>query len=261
MVGPDHEPCEPAAGHRALTFAPTRGAPTSMISVVIPTLNAQATLAPTLAALVPAAVDGLIREVIVADGGSTDRTAQIVEEAGARLIAGSRGRGPQLRAGADHARFPWLLFLHADTELEPGWEREVIGFMEAVDRGKRPPAAAAFRFALDDTGFSPRLVERLVAGRCRLLRLPYGDQGLLLRASLYAEIGGFAPVELMEDVELARRLGRRRIALLRARAVTSALRYRRDGYLRRSLRNQLCLALYFLGAPIPTLGRIYRAGG
>jgi rSAM/selenodomain-associated transferase 2 len=228
-----------------------------MISVIIPTLNAEATLAPTLAALVSAAVDGLIREVIVVDGGSTDGTAAIAEDAGATLVACSGGRGPQLRAGADQARFPWLLFLHADTELEPGWEREVASFMEAVDRGRRPPAAAAFRFALDDAGFRPRLLERLVAMRCGLLRLPYGDQGLLLRKSLYSEVGGFPPVALMEDVAIARRLGRRRIALLHTRALTSALRYRRHGYLRRSLRNQLCLALYFLGMPISTIGRLY----
>jgi rSAM/selenodomain-associated transferase 2 len=228
-----------------------------MISVVIPTLNAAANLAQTLAALVPAAVDGLITEVIVVDAGSTDRTAAIAEEAGAILIGCSGGRGPQLRAGADRSRCPWLLFLHADTELEAGWEREAMGFMEAVDRRKRPPAAAAFRFALDDRGFRPRLLEGLVAARCALLSLPFGDQGLLLPRSLYAEVGGFAPIELMEDVAMARRLGRRRIALLRTRAVTSALRYRRDGFLRRSLRNQLCLLLYFLGVPLRTISRIY----
>ena len=170
-----------------------------MISVVIPSLNAEATLAQTLAALVPAAVDGLITEVIVVDGGSTDRTAEIAEDAGATLVTSSAGRGPQLRAGADQARFPWLLFLHADTELEPGWEREAVGFMEAVDRGKRPAAAAAFRFILDDAGFRPRALEWMVAARCALLRLPYGDQGLLVPRSLYAEVGGFAPIELMEE--------------------------------------------------------------
>jgi rSAM/selenodomain-associated transferase 2 len=231
-----------------------------MISVIVPTLNAQASLAQTLAALVPAAVDGLIREVIVADGGSTDRTAEIAEASGATVVRCSGGRGPQLRAGADRARFPWLLFVHADTELEPGWEREAVAFMEAVDCGKRPPAAAAFRFALDDAGFGPRLLERLVAARCALLRLPYGDQGLLMPRPLYAEVGGFAPIALMEDVDMARRLGRRRIVLLRGRAITSALRYRRDGYLRRSARNQLCLVLYLLGVPPTVIDRIYDRG-
>ena len=228
-----------------------------MISVIIPTLNAEATLAATLASLVPAAVDGLVREVIVVDGGSTDRTAQIADEAGATVVTAGGGRGQQLRAGAEGARFPWLLFLHADTELESGWEREAAGFMERIERGKRPPAAAAFRFGLDDTGMRPRLLERLVAVRCGLLRLPYGDQGLLLPRALYAEVGGYAPIVLMEDVDLVRRLGRRRIALLRAGAITSAQRYRRDGYLRRSARNLACLALYFLGVPPAAIGRIY----
>src|SRR5690349_20843789 len=114
-----------------------------MISVIIPTLNAEAGLAQTLAALVPAALDGLIREAIVVDGGSRDRTAEIADEAGVTFITRSGGRGSQLAAGAAQARFPWLLFLHADTVLDAGWEREVAAFMEAVDTGRRPPAAAA----------------------------------------------------------------------------------------------------------------------
>ncbi|HEX5958291.1 MAG TPA: glycosyl transferase family 2, partial [Hyphomicrobiaceae bacterium] len=137
---------------------------------------------------------------------------------------------------------------------------EAASFMEKVDRGKRAPAAAAFRFVLDDEGFRPRLLERMVALRCALLRLPYGDQGLLLPRSLYAGIGGFAPLRLMEDVDLVRRLGRRRIALLRAGAVTSARRYRRDGYRSRSARNLSCLALYFLGVAPATLANRYDRG-
>jgi rSAM/selenodomain-associated transferase 2 len=228
-----------------------------MISVIIPTLNAEATLGGTLSALVPAAVDGLVREVIVVDGGSADRTKEIVDQAGAQLFGERAERGRQLAAGAAKARFPWLLFLHADTVLEPGWERETSRFMERVDTGDHPPSAAAFRFALDDQGPKPRLLERLVALRCRLLRLPYGDQGLLLPKSLYEEIGGFSPLPLMEDVDLVRRLGRRRTVMLRSRAVTSADRFRREGYLRRSGRNLACLALYALRVPTPVIRRIY----
>jgi rSAM/selenodomain-associated transferase 2 len=228
-----------------------------MISVIIPTLNAEASLAPALTALVPAALDGLVKEVIVVDGGSSDATARIADEAGTGFLTRSGGRGCQLAAGAERARFPWLLFLHADTVPEPGWEREAVAFMESVDSGRRPQAAAAFRFALDDSGLRPRLLERLVALRCALLRLPYGDQGLLVPKALYTEVGGFPPYALMEDVGLVVRLGRRRIALLRTRAVTSAARYRRDGYLIRPLRNLACLALFFLGAPQSILGRVY----
>jgi rSAM/selenodomain-associated transferase 2 len=211
----------------------------------------------TLSALVPAAVDGLVREVIVVDGGSADRTKEIVDQAGAQLFGERAERGRQLAAGAAKARFPWLLFLHADTVLEPGWERETSRFMERVDTGDHPPSAAAFRFALDDQGPKSRLLERLVALRCRLLRLPYGDQGLLLPKSLYEEIGGFSPLPLMEDVDLVRRLGRRRTVMLRSRAVTSADRFRREGYLRRSGRNLACLALYALRVPTPVIRRIY----
>ena len=228
-----------------------------MISVVIPTLNAEATLGPTLAALVPAAVDGLVREVIVVDGGSGDRTAEIVDHAGANLVRCGPGRGQQLAAGAAQARFPWLLFLHADTALAPGWEREAGIFMERIEMGERPAAAAAFRFALDDEGARPRLLERLVALRCATLRLPYGDQGLLIPKHLYDEVGGYRPLALMEDVELVRRLGWRRMVMLRARAVTSAERFRREGYARRSARNLLCLTLYTLRVPAHVIRRLY----
>jgi len=228
-----------------------------MISVIIPTLNAEADLAQTMAALVPAAVDGLVKEVIVIDGGSGDRTAQIADQAGAQFVIRSGGRGYQLLAGAHRARFPWLLFLHADTVLEAGWERDVATFMEAIDTGKRPQAAAAFRLALDDAGFRPRVLEHLVAIRCALLRLPYGDQGLLMPRSLYDEIGGYSSHVLMEDVDIVLRLGRRRISMLRPRAVTSAVRYRRDGYMRRSMRNLACLLLFFLGFPTRVITSIY----
>ena len=228
-----------------------------MISVIIPTLNAEATLAATLTPLVSAAVDGLVKEVIVVDGGSTDRTVSVVDIAGAQLITQRGGRGSQLAAGAERARFPWLLFLHADTALEPGWERDAGNFMDRVESGRQPPAAAAFRFALDDMGTRARLLERLVALRASALRLPYGDQGLLLPKSLYRELGGYRSVPLMEDVDLVRRLGRRRIVILRSRAVTSAERFRRDGYLRRSARNLLCLALFTLRVPPHMIQRIY----
>jgi rSAM/selenodomain-associated transferase 2 len=228
-----------------------------MISVVIPTLNSEAVLPAALARLIPAAVDGVVREVIIADGGSSDGTTAIAELTGARLLAAERGRGSQLAAGAAQARFPWLLFLHADTVLEEGWEREALAYLTRVDSGERAPGAAAFRFALDDQGLRPRLLERLVALRCATLGLPYGDQGLLISKRLYQSLGGFRPLALMEDVDFVRRLGSGRISVLRSRAVTSAERFKRDGYWQRSARNLLCLMLYLLRVPISTIHRIY----
>ena len=228
-----------------------------MISVVIPTLNAELTLGDTLNALIPAAVEGIVREVIIVDGGSKDATLRIADAAGATIIETEPGRGNQLKTGGAAARGPWLLFLHADTVLDPGWSREASHLMERVDTGKWPPMAAAFRFALDDIGWRPRIVEAGVGFRSTVLKSPYGDQGLLLPSSLYAEAGGFRPLSLMEDVDLVRRIGRRRIVTLRTAAVTSAVRYRRDGYAMRTARNMTCRLLYHLGVSDRVIARIY----
>lgn len=229
------------------------------VSIIIPTLNAEAGLPATLAALVPAVVTGLLKEVVIVDGGSDDHTLEIAEAAGANIVFAERGRGQQLIAGAEVARGDWLLFLHADTVLEAGWEHEVAAFIGAIERGRRPETAAAFGFALDDTGFMPRMVEGGVSIRCRALGLPYGDQGLLISRQHYRALGGFSPLALMEDVDIVRRLGRKGVVILRTRAVTSAIRYRQDGYLRRILRNWLCVAMFYLGVPERHIVRVYRA--
>jgi rSAM/selenodomain-associated transferase 2 len=228
-----------------------------MISVIIPTLNAERTLGPTLAALVPAVVKGLVQEAILVDGGSSDETYLIAEAAGTRLIVAPRGRGTQLDAGAAEARGDWLLFLHADTVLEASWAEEAKGFIERVESGRRKQAAAFFRFALDDDGLMPRLVEKTVDLRCALLALPYGDQGLLISRHLYNLLGGFRPLPLMEDVDLVRRLKRRELVMLNSRAVTSGERYRREGYLARAMRNLGCVLLYYLRVPPRVLARLY----
>jgi rSAM/selenodomain-associated transferase 2 len=228
-----------------------------MISVVIPTLDSEAELTATLAALVPAAVQGVVRDVIIADGGSHDDTEDIADFAGADFIRAERGRGAQLAAGAEAAKSDWLLFLHADTVLQPGWEQEAATFIDRVDTSVRPLSAAAFSFALNDFGAKPRLLESFVGLRCWLFRFPYGDQGLLIPRRLYASLGGYRPLPLMEDVDIVRRLGRRRIAILRSKAVTSAERFKQDGYVTRMARNMCCLSLYYLRVPPTTLARLY----
>lgn len=226
-----------------------------MLTVIVPTLDAGSTLEAALAALVPAACDGVVRQVVVVDGGSRDATQAIAEGFGSDLVEAQRGRGPQLAAGASAARHRWLLFLHGDTVLEPGWHEEVAEFVAEAEAADRP-RAAAFRFALDDSSSRARLLERFVALRCALLALPFGDQGLLISRAHYEAIGGFRDLPLMEDVDLVRRIGRRSLAMLRSRAVSSAARYRR-GYVRRMLRNALCLSLYYLRVPPRLIVRLY----
>lgn len=207
-----------------------------------------------------AAAEGVVREVVVADGGSSDLTLRIAEAMGCRIVAGARGRGSQLAAGAAEARSPWLLFLHADTALAEGWEREARGFVETAERaGAADRTAAAFRFALDAFDARARRVERLVALRCALFGLPYGDQGLLISRRFYDALGGYRPMPLMEDVDLVRRIGRRRLVMLRSAAVTGAERYERDGYWRRPIRNLSCLAMYYAGVPPERILRRYGA--
>lgn len=221
------------------------------LSVVIPALDAAASLPATLAALAPG--QALIREIVVVDGGSCDATIEVARRGGARVIAAPRGRGVQLAAGANEAAGDWLLFLHADTRLGAGWERAAAAFI--ADPASRA-RAAYFRFRLDDDAPAARRLAQAVAWRCRVLGLPYGDQGMLLARELYRAVGGFRPLPLMEDVDFVRRIGRR-LVCLDAEAVTSAARYRRDVYLRRSLGNPACLALYGAGLPPRVIARLY----
>lgn len=228
--------------------------------IVIPTLNAAAGLARTLDSLSPARRAGLLRAVIISDGGSRDATLEIARKAGCQIVTGARGRGAQLAAGAQAARAitgadDWLLFLHADTVLQPGWAREAAAFFETHAGRDR---AGYFRFALDDFSPAARRLEAAVAARCGAFALPYGDQGLLIGAEFYDRLGGYKPMALFEDVDIVRRIGARRLVALRSAAVTSADKFRADGYGRRSRRNLILLARYFMGADSETLARAYR---
>jgi rSAM/selenodomain-associated transferase 2 len=222
-------------------------------TIVIPTLDSGASLGRTLDALSGEAAVGPV-EILVADGGSDDETVAIAERHGARVVRAPRGRGHQLARGGDEAAGAWLLFLHADTVPEPGWGEALAAFAAAPDNAER---AAVFRFALDDASPAARRLERMVAWRTRAMALPYGDQGLFISRAFYRALGGFRRLPLYEDVDMIRRIGRARLAMLDVRAVTSAARYRGGGYLPRSARNLCCLGLYFLGIPPRMIARLY----
>lgn len=219
------------------------------ISVVIPTLDEEAAIGAAIAS-----VAGEADEVIVADGGSADATRARAAAAGARVLDAPRGRGAQLQQGAREARGEWLVFLHADTRLEAGWSRCLRDQPAATPGG-------AFRLAIDSPRLALRVIEAGTRLRCRVLRLPYGDQALFARREAYERIGGFRPLPLMEDVDFVRRLSRLgRLALPAHRAVTSARRWERRGVLASTLRNWRVLLLYALGRSPERLQRDYEGG-
>jgi rSAM/selenodomain-associated transferase 2 len=217
-----------------------------MLTIVIPVLNA--------AELLGACLDSVrdADEIVVVDGGSTDDTVRIATEKGARTFRSDRGRGAQLHGGALAASGDWLLFLHGDTVLPPGWRAAVDLHMTIA-----PQQAACFKFRLNAPQWPARLIEAGVALRVRLLKLPYGDQGLLMSRRHYDEIGGYRPLPLMEDVDIVRRIGGARLRSLSIPALTSAERWLKYGWLRRSARNLSCLLLYGLGMPPARIASFY----
>jgi rSAM/selenodomain-associated transferase 2 len=163
------------------------------------------------------------------------------------------GRGAQMNAGAARATGRWLLFLHADSHLPPGW-------LETFARAAADPAVIGgwFRFALDAHEWQARVIERLVALRVRLWKLPYGDQGLFVRRDVFERLGGYREWALMEDVEFVRRLTRAGTTVqLPLALATSARKWKRDGWFRRSTRNLVLVSLYCLGVDPARLARWY----
>jgi glycosyltransferase involved in cell wall biosynthesis len=222
------------------------------ISIIIATLNAGPRLTATIDALEEVR-ETLAVELIVADGGSSDDTRARAAVAGATVIEAPGGRAAQLSAGAKEASGRWLLFLDADTTLEPFWSTTITSFMRAKGNVLK---AAYFTFALDDASNAARRAEGLANWRARKLGLPQGAQGLFLSRTKYASLVGYLDLPIMEDVDIVRRIGKKCLVELPATATISAEPYRRGGYALRQLRNFVLLALYFVGVSPQRLARL-----
>lgn len=220
------------------------------ISVVIPTLNEQSRIERALSCTAEPGV-----ERIVVDGGSSDGTTDTARLLRAeRVLRSPPGRALQMDAGYRAATGAVIVFLHADTRLQPGWRA-------AIERALADPAAAggAFRLRFDGAGFAMKVIELGAAVRARVARLPYGDQALFLRREVLDQAGGVAPVPIFEDLDLVRLIRRTgRLVLLSAPAWTSARRYDRNGVLRQWLRNQAALLGWFLRLPRARVAAWYR---
>ena len=222
-----------------------------LVSVIIPVWRDEGALATALQSLPPSS----FAEVIVATVLGEDSRYRSLRDRhpGIRWISAPRGRAVQMNAGASIARGRWLLFLHADSRLPREWPDVITRIDAAAD-----VAAGAFRLTLDSGDWRARVIEMGVRLRVRLLGLPYGDQGLFIRHRVFDRMGGYRDLPLMEDIDLARRL---RVAgrLYRSGAavVTSARRWERDGWVRRSVQNVVLATRFLLGASPAQLAQRY----
>ncbi|HEY6254773.1 MAG TPA: glycosyltransferase [Xanthobacteraceae bacterium] len=190
-----------------------------MLSVVIATENAERTLVPTLAALVPGAMTGIVREVIVADAGSSDATALIADAAGCRIDVTPAPLGERLRAAAGSARAAWLLFLQPGAVPDSTWTEEARRFIEEAELGGRVDArAAAFQRTGEADTLGAAIAEGLGLVAAALGARPRPQQGLLISKALYERSGGHLGDDTDPEGNFLRRLGRRRIVMLRSRA-------------------------------------------
>ena len=224
------------------------------LSIVIPTLNSENHLYDVLNSLLEGLQVGLIRELIVTDGGSTDKTLHIADDAGAILVNGMASRGGQLKRGCGVARGQWLLVIHADTKLESGWTASVIEHMN------RKKGAAYFRLRFSKVGVMASFIAGWANLRARILGLPYGDQGLLIRMTDYRTVGGFPDQVLMEDVEIMCRLKKEGVQLsaLSHCAYTSSAKFEHSGWFCQGFRNLRTLVLYFAGVSPEKLLKKYQ---
>jgi len=192
-------------------------------------------------------------EHILVDGGSTDRTCQLIEEYPVMLLSSAAGRGTQQNTGAAEASGNILLFLHCDTHLPKQFQSDIQLLLN-----KKDTVAGAFSLAIDHPDQAYRVIEQGANLRSRFLHLPYGDQGLFMKKNIFERIGGFPDQPILEELPLLqnlRKLGKIRISS--SRVTTSARRWQRLGILRTTLINQKMLIKLFLGYSPCHLAKIY----
>jgi len=220
------------------------------ISAIIPTLNEQN----TIRKVVDSAEHRGIDEIVIVDGGSTDDTAAIAASGSCRFLKSSPGRAIQMNQGARASTGDVLLFLHADNWLPPDAAiqiRDTLADSNVV--------GGAFRQRIEAAGWLYRWLEWGNAHRVAAWQMPYGDQGMFVRRSVFEYLGGFPEVSLLEDVLLSRKLrSEGKLALLRGPIHVSARRWQEHGVVRQTIRNWMILAAHRCGVSPKRLARYYK---
>ena len=219
------------------------------VSVIIPALNEEKNIAATLRSILPLGP----HEIIVVDGGSTDRTVALCRELGISVLFSPRGRATQMNLGARQATGEALLFVHADTKL-PSSALDDIDLALADSR----IVGGRFDVRLEGKHWMLKRIGAMISLRSRISRVATGDQGIFVRRDVFAELGGYPELPLMEDIALSRALKRRgRLACLRSRVVTSARRWEADGIWRTIFKMWALKSLYLIGISPLRLKRYY----
>jgi rSAM/selenodomain-associated transferase 2 len=222
------------------------------LAVIVPMLNEQAAIAATLAALRIGAPEA---EIIVVDGGSSDRSVEIARPRCDQLLEVPRGRARQMNAGASlaPASRDTLAFVHADTIVPPTFARDIEA---ALANGL--VVGGRFDVVFDFGGRALEVIAAMINLRSRVARSATGDQAIFVRREIFDRLGGYADIELCEDVDFARRMRRAgRVACLRSRLITSSRRWRRDGIVRTVVKMWIIKLLFLAGVSPVWLKRHY----
>lgn len=222
-------------------------------SVIIPVFREHRIINRTIARL-QAVLTDFSTEIIVVDGDAGGSTIRRITSPDVQTYIGPKGRGPQMNAGAAASAGRILVFVHADTLLPEDAGQWMI---ETLDR--RGISGGAFALGVDNPRRIYRWIETMVRLRSRLTKIPYGDQAVFIRRSVFFTIGGFTDLAIMEDIDLMQRLKKAgcRIALVPRRVRTSSRRWEKEGPVFCTIRNTLLSSLFYAGVPAEKLKRLY----
>jgi len=221
-----------------------------IISIIIPALNEESSLASTIK--VVQGGEGI--EIIVVDGGSSDRTLEVAHSLEVKVVSSNSGRAEQMNAGARESCGSLLLFLHADTELPEGYDSCIRRILS-----DRSIVVGAFRLAIDAPGISFRIIEYCANLRSKYFYFPYGDQALFMRRQDFNRAGWFPEIALMEDFSLVRQMKKLgRVALAPLAVKTSARRWQSLGIIHATILNQFIVGAYVMGVSPVRLAGWYR---
>ncbi|MBI3601088.1 MAG: TIGR04283 family arsenosugar biosynthesis glycosyltransferase [Nitrospinae bacterium] len=219
------------------------------LSIIIPTLNEESSIEKNL----PLIKKELSAEIIVADGGSKDKTVEVAKRFTELVSISAAGRGIQMNSGASISTGDWLLFLHTDSIIsELGIQR-----MIEVMRNENPPffkggqrgvIGGAFRLKIDSDRISLKIISSIANIRSRFFNIAYGDQGIFVKRDIFYKIGGYPHIPIMEDVEFVMKLKKRgKFVILPDYITVSSRRWDKEGVVYCTLRNWILILLYFMG--------------